>query len=523
MRVADPGATGQPTAEMRQRLLISLGLLLAGSAVLTGLAWQSVTNMVTIWLNVSAYNHGLFILPIAAFMAWERRHRLAGLTLEPFWPGLILVAGFAFAWLIARGAAIMEGQQIAYVGMLQGLMLTLLGRRIFRAQLLPIMYLWLLVPTGGFLVPSLQAVATWLTAHLLDLTSIPFFVEQFYIQLPVGLFFVAPGCAGLNFLLAALALSIVYADLMYLGWRRKVLCILSWLGVAVLANGVRIFGILWLAEVTDKQIAIVDDHLLYGWGFFFIILIGLMMVGRRFSNMPPLPKDYALIPWMPSGAASTGKLGAAVMLSIMIIATVVGYGRMAFADGATLQGLTLSAPQSAGEWKLTGELGYAESTFSNADARGVWGFENAGTRVNLFVAYYAGQWDGHEAAADNANIFGAQELKITGRAVPEPVVNGVRRQVVEETVDERSNSILLWRWYCADDHFTPRSLEVRLRAAVSRMLLRDSPAVVFTLFTRDSITAREELAALMQAISTVKPGLMVADAQSNAIKNVGCW
>lgn len=523
MRVADPDATDQSPAGVRQRLLISLGLLLVGIAVLTGMAWQSVTNMVTIWLNVSAYNHGLFILPIAAFMAWERRHRMAGLTLEPFWPGLIVVAGFAAAWLIARGAAIMEGQQIAYVGMLQGLMLTLLGRRIFRAQLLPIMYLWLLVPTGGFLVPSLQAVATWLTVHLLEFTSIPFFVEQFYIQIPVGLFFVAPGCAGLNFLLAALALSIVYADLIYLGWKRKALCVLTWLGVAVLANGVRIFGILWLAEVTDRQIAIVDDHLLYGWGFFFIILIVLMLAGRRFSNMPPLPRDYALIPWTPSGVASMGKIGAAVMLPVMIIATVLGYGRMAFADGVASQGLVLSVPQSAGEWKLNEELGYAESTFSTADARGVWRFENAGARVNLFVAYYAGQWDGHEAAADNDNIFGEQELKITDRAAPEPVVSGIQRRVVEETVDGRSNSILLWRWYCADDHFTARSLEVRLRAAARRMLLRDSPTAVFTLFTQNSITARDELAAFMQAISAAKPGLGVADAQGNAIKKVGCW
>lgn len=513
----------QSLVEIRRRQLISLGFLLAGIAVLTGLAWQTVTDMVTVWLRDSAYNHGLFILPIAAFMAWERRQRLAGLTMEPFWPGLILVAGFALTWLFARGAAIMEGEQIAYVGMLQGLILTVLGRRIFRAQLLPIMYLWLLVPTGGFLLPSLETVATWLAVHLLQLTSIPFFTEQFYIQLPVGLFFVAPGCAGLNFLLAALALSIIYADLMYLGWKRKLICILIWLGVAVLANGFRIFAILWLAEITDMKLAIVDDHLLYGWGFFFVVLIGLMLAGRRFSNMPPLNKDGALADWVPTGAAPAGRVSAAAVAPVLIITAVLGYGLMAFSEGVREQGLTLSVPQRAGEWRLSGDLGYAESAFPNADARSVWRFENKDAAANLFVAYYAGQWEGHEAAADNNNIFGGPELKITGRAAPEVEINGGRRQVVEETIEGLHNSILTWRWYCADGQFTAKTLEVRLRAAASRMLLRNSSAAVFTLFTLDRITARDELTALMQALSAAKPGLMIADAQGNAITNAGCW
>ncbi len=523
MSVAGDNMFDQTPAGIRRRQLLSLGLLLVGIAVLTGLAWQSVTDMVTIWLRDSAYNHGLFILPIAAYMAWERRQRLAGLTLEPFWPGLVMVGGFAFTWLIARGAAIMEGEQIAYVGMVQGLILTALGRRVFRAQLLPILYLWLLVPTGGFLLPSLQGIATWLAAYFLQFTSVPFFVEQFYIQLPVGLFFVAPGCAGLNFLLAALALSIVYAELVYVGWKRKIICILIWLGVAVLANGFRIFAILWLAEITDKKLAIVDDHLLYGWGFFFVILIGLMLAGQRFSNMPPLSEDKKIHDWFPSGAASIGRISAAAVAAVLICAAVIGYGLTAFSEGVRTQGLRLAAPESANEWRLIGDLGYPESAFRNADARSVWQFQNAGAQANLFLAYYEGQWDGHEAASDNNNIFGDEELKITGRAAPELALNGVRYRVQEETISGARNNLLIWRWYCAGSHFTSSALEVRFRAAASRLFLHDIPAVVFTLFTQDSVTARDDMTALMQAIAGAKPGMMVVDAQGNVIKNAGCW
>lgn len=523
MSLAGTKAIEQPLEGIRRRQRISLGLLFAAIAILTALTWQSVTGMVSIWLNSSAYNHGLFILPIAAYMAWERRERLAGLTLEPYWPGIILVAGFAFVWLFARGAAIMEGEQIAYVGMLQGLMLTVLGRRIFRAQLLPIQYLWLMVPTGGFLIPSLQAIATWLTTQFLQLTSIPFFVEQFYFQLPVGLFFIAPGCAGLNFILAALALSIVYADLVYLGWKRKIICILIWLGVAVLANGIRIFGILWLAEITNKQLAIVDDHLLYGWGFFFIILIGLMYAGQRFSNVPPLSASDGPKDWLPTAVAPIGSIGAATAVPVLIVSVVLGYGLMVFSGGVRPQGLVLGAPENAGEWRMTGELGYAQSAFPNADARNVWRFENAGTELNLFAAYYAAQWDGHEAAADNNNIFGDADLKIIGRANPTILLNDMPGQVQEETVAGARNNVLIWRWYCSGDHFTTSRLEVRLRASVSRLLLRDSQAAVFTLFAPDTSDAREKMTSLMQATAGVKPGLRVLDAQGNAAGNAGCW
>ncbi len=523
MNVADTSESDSSSSGIRRRQILSLVSLLVGIVIVTALTWQSITNMVSIWLASSAYNHDFFIAPIAGYMAWERRHRLAGLTIEPYWPGVFLIIGFSAAWLLARGASIMEGEQIAFVGLIQGFMLTLLGWRIFRAQILPIQYLWLMVPTGGFLIPGLQAIATWLSASLLQFTSIPFFVEQFYFKLPVGLFFVAPGCSGLNFLLAALALSIIYAELIYLGWRRKLICILVWLGVAILANGVRIFGILVLAEITDKQLAIVDDHLLYGWGFFFIILIGLMYAGRRFSNMPPLQEAETAQEWRPIGAASTGRLAVAAVVPALLATLMIGYGLITFSDGVKPVGLTIVPPQFSDGWKMRTELGYSEHTFPNADARRVWKFEHDGTEVNLFVAYYDAQWDGHEAVADNHNILGTQEMKITNRATPSPVLNGVLRPVNEETVTSARNNILIWRWYCVVDTFTSSQMEVRLRTAVSRALRQDNSATVFTLFTVEREDSRDSMAALMDAIRGANPGLTALDAKGQAIGGLICW
>ncbi len=522
MHAADMNVPGASLAEIRRRQILSLIFFAAGISVLTALAWQSVTGMVSIWTNDSAYNHGFFILPIAGFMAWERRHRLAGVSLEPYWPGLVLIAGFSAIWLLARGAAIMEGEQIAYVGLLQAMILTLFGRRFFRAQLLPILYLWLLVPTGGFLIPTLQAIATWLSAQLLQLTSIPFFVEQFYFQLPVGLFFVAPGCSGLNFLLAALALSIIYSDLMYVGWQRKVICILSWVGIAILANGVRIFGILWLAQITDRKLAIVDDHILYGWGFFFVILIGMMMIGRRFSNMPPLTAEDDAREWLPAGAAPVRSLILGAAVPVLMMTVMIGYGLRVLSDGVKPVGLEISAPRESAGWKFSSELGYSQETFPNADVRGVWRYRNQAAEVNLLIAYYEGQWNGHEAAADNHNILGRQEIKITGRSSPILTLNDVSRRVSEETVEGARGNILIRRWYCADDVFTSSPLEVRLRMALNRILMRGNNVTVFTLFSLDGDNVSGDMTSLMEALRVADPGLRVIDAKG-ADSSVICW
>ena len=522
MRPADMNAPVASLADIRRRQNLSLIVFAAGVSVLTALAWQSVTGMVSIWMNDSAYNHGFFILPLAGYIAWERRHRLADVSIEPYWPGLVLIAVFSAVWLLARGAAIMEGEQIAYVGLLQAMLLTLFGRRFFRAQLLPILYLWLLVPTGGFLIPTLQVIATWLSAHLLQLTSIPFFVEQFYFQLPVGMFFVAPGCAGLNFLLAALALSIIYADLIYIGWQRKAICILSWLGVAILANGVRIFGILWLAQVTERQLAIVDDHILYGWGFFLIILIGLMMIGRRFSNMPPLTEEDDNREWLPAGAAPVRSLILGAAVPVLMMAAMISYGHRVLPNGVKPIGLEISAPSESADWKFSTELGYSEETFPNADVRGVWRYQNQDAEINMFVAYYDAQWDGHEAATDNNNILGHQEMKITGRSAPVLALNGVSHRVSEETVEGARGNIRIRRWYCAQNVLTSSPLEARLRTAINRILMRRNNVTVFTLFSLDGDTVSGDMTSLMEAIRVADPGLRVIDAKG-AESSAICW
>jgi exosortase len=130
------------------------------------------------------------------YLIYERRYGLAKLRPEPAWWGLLGMAAMGAVWLVADAIDVSVGRHFAVVGMLQALIFSVLGWRVYWFLLFPLLFLWLLVPAGEFLLPVLQNIAMRLSVIGLELTGIPIFAEGFSIETPTGSFVVAPGCAG---------------------------------------------------------------------------------------------------------------------------------------------------------------------------------------------------------------------------------------------------------------------------------------------------------------------------------------
>lgn len=245
-------------------------------------------------------------------MIWSNRAVLQDLTPQPSGWGLPVILLFGTAWFFAYFSGIAEWEQFAVIGIIQGVLLSVLGGRVYRRMLLPFWYLWLTVPSGQFLVPVLETITAKLAGFMLDLTAIPTFHEGFLLEVPSGRYLVAPGCAGLNFLLAGIAVSMAFAELTYRSWSRKLAFILSIVGVTIFGNALRVFLIIVIAHMTNNVGDIVDDHLIYGWGFFSLLLLGCMALGNRFhqsfadlDGQPPAPADPAkpAMVWPMAGVA----------------------------------------------------------------------------------------------------------------------------------------------------------------------------------------------------------------------------
>ena len=101
----------------------------------------------------------------------------------------------------------MEGRQLAAMCLVELLFLTVLGWPMWRRLSAPLLYLFFLVPFGAFIVAR---AATPAADQLSGLNSsvIPNFSDGYTIEIPAGTFYVAEACAGLRFLIAAIAFGV---------------------------------------------------------------------------------------------------------------------------------------------------------------------------------------------------------------------------------------------------------------------------------------------------------------------------
>ncbi len=284
--------TTDAMAMPRSRSLISTPVLalVLGLAVLGLLFGEEIRAAVSVWIGSTAYGHCFFIIPIALFLAWERRQAAAVTPVRPM-PWVALAAlPFGLVWLAAERLGIMEGQQIMAMGFVELLFLVVLGWRMWWVLAVPLLYLGFLVPFGAFVTPALQNFTAAFIVHGLDLLGIANFSDGNIIEIPEGRFFVAEACAGLRFLIASVAFGVLYACMIYRSPMKRLVFILASVAIPIVANGFRGLGIVALGHLLGSAEAAAVDHVVYGWLFFSFVILVLILAGLPFrEDEGPLP------------------------------------------------------------------------------------------------------------------------------------------------------------------------------------------------------------------------------------------
>ena len=266
-----------------RRPLALLALLWAAIAVLFA---PDIAHMVSIWWGSSTYNHILLIPPLIAWLVWERAALIASLRPAPWRPGIALLFGALGVWAAGQGSDIALFRHLGVVLMLQAAVAPALGPLLVRALAFPLAYGLLLVPFGDEVVPLFQHITAQLTMPLLAMFGIPASLDGLFITTPSGLFVVAEACSGVMFLVAMGAFAILAAHLCFNSWKRRIIFVASALLTTIIANALRAFGTIVIAENYGHDTARGFDHLVYGWVFFAITLIIVMLVARRWFDRP---------------------------------------------------------------------------------------------------------------------------------------------------------------------------------------------------------------------------------------------
>ena len=204
-----------------------------------------LTNMVAHWRKDPDYSHGFLVVPLAAYFAWEKRRELAQTPVGGSWWGLVPLAMGVFSLAVGQLGNLLTALRSGFVFTVIGLVLLILGWRIFRIVAFPLFFMFLMVPLPQSLVNiiafPLQLTAARWAVDMLHLIGIPALVEGNIIHLAHSELFVAEACSGLRSLMALVTLGVVFA---YFFKRNRplaqVILVGSTIPIAVVVNAVRV-------------------------------------------------------------------------------------------------------------------------------------------------------------------------------------------------------------------------------------------------------------------------------------------
>lgn len=475
--------------------------LVLASAALLALFRRSAEAAVEVWLSSPTFTHAFLILPISLFLIWERRRSLALHPPRSSWRGLPVLVAAGAVWLVGRVAEVMELQHFALVGMLQGLFLTVLGPATYRRLLFPLLFLFFMVPTGTFLIPPLQDFTAAFIVGGLRLLEIPVYSDGYLISTPSGDFAVAEACAGLRFLIAAIAFGTLYAHLMLRSpWRRLLFVALS-ATVPVLANGLRALGIVLIAHYSDMKLAVGVDHLVYGWGFFAALILFLAWVGRKLRE-PAKAAGRPAPSVSPPG--SPVAIGAAALLAVGLAALPRGYAENLASRAAAAPAASFSAPAVAAPWREVPADGWRPRIeAADAEHRAAWRGDSG--EVQLYVGLFHGAGAGERLIAWGNRMADGETWRLVGQGAAEAALAGAPLTVAERRLSG-SGKRLVWYWYLAGGEATARPLLAKLLLLRGDLLGRGASSAIIAV-AADYGHHPDEAERRLRAFLAAAPGL----------------
>jgi EpsI family protein len=265
-------------ARLRQRETKAPAVALALAVTLI-LFWPTVSSFAGTWSRYD-YSHGWLVPLLLAWVLWSSRAEFRRTTGGD--PLLLLpVLGLTVVWGIAQVMHIQLVHQTAFVLLLVFWGLYVFGRNAAQTVLVMGGVLLLSLPVLWPLTTPLRRLTTIMSGAMVTLMGIPATIEGDLIHLRAGTFEIADGCAGLNYLLSALLIGLVYAQVLVHGkWRRLMVVALAGL-ISVVGNWIRVAALVVIGHVTDMQAWLIPNHIEFGWGIFLFGLLLFFYLARR--------------------------------------------------------------------------------------------------------------------------------------------------------------------------------------------------------------------------------------------------
>ena len=463
--------------------------------------FSTAASTVAIWDRSETFAHGFLIFPISIWLIWRRREALAQLIYQPDWRGLVVLLLLSAGWLFAHSGGVLVGEQLMLVAMIPVAVWTLLGARVVWAMAFPLGFLLLAVPMGEALIPHMMNFTANFTVKALQLTGIPVYQEGTFFTIPSGDWSVVEGCSGLRYLIASFTLGVLYAYLTYRSITRRIVFSLAAIVVPVIANGMRAYMIVMIADLSDMKLALGVDHLIYGWVWFGVVMLAMFWVGGYWRQ------DQAEVAAAPHRAfvaeVGVGKLLLTALLVLGVVLTGPAYAAWLAARSAAPTPVQIVSPAAVNGWVAdTAPFTDWQPHYVGPDGQHAAYYSKNGQRVMLYLAYYRTQRQGSELITSQNYMIMQKHPRWSniGEAGVNPALGTLPERVIQTRLRAPEQKLLVWRWDQLDGRDMTNDYLSKLLLARERVLgNRDDGAaiVVATPYTDDVDAAKPVLRAFL--------------------------
>jgi len=282
----------ESVANWRQPFLV--GLLLAGLVV--ALYGPVLKLLVLDWWQDPNYGHGFFVPLFVGYILWQERSRWRAVSRQPSNWGLLAMLGAIGLLMVGSLGAELFTSRFSLLVLLGGMVLFLAGWEMLRAVSFPLGFLFFMIPLPTIIYNEatlpLQLLASRLAVHFLQIFQVPALREGNLIFLPNYTLEVVEACSGIRSLMSLLTLAVAYGYwIQERSWMRITLVIMM-APIAIISNGLRIFGAGVLAYRVAPQTAEGFFHLFSGWLVFLCALLFMLLAHRLLRHLARLGRGW---------------------------------------------------------------------------------------------------------------------------------------------------------------------------------------------------------------------------------------
>jgi exosortase A len=397
--------------------------------------------------------------------------------------------GAGFGWLLGQLGGVQAASHLALAGMIACAVWSLLGTQIARAIAFPLVFTFLAVPIGEFLLPVLIEHTADFTVAALRLTGIPVYREGNDFVLPTGSWSVVEACAGLRYLIATITLGLLYAYLSYRSLWRRALFVAASVAVPIVANWLRVYMIVIIGHLSGMKYGVGFDHLVFGWVLFGMVALLLFWVGSHWREDVITAASTHRSQMAPHAKLGSSLVTGALLTSITVTASPLFYEFLESSEPNVYREIATIAPVNG--WTLSPErpavfhpnLMGARQTLEQV-------FEKDGRRVVLFIGYYANQREGSELIF-NVNTIAQSRIRSWRQVAQDRVRgNGLNFDAIQTRLRSSSSGLAIWHWYWAGERWTALLEVVKAFQALDKLLGRGDDAAVVVLYTQSDSERR---------------------------------